>query len=187
MEEEIEFIIDSAKESMQSSLLHLEKELRKIRAGKASPAMVEGVMVDYYGALSPINQVANVGTLDGRTISIQPWEKNMMEPIERAIINSNLGFNPQNNGDIILINIPPLTEERRINLVKQVKAEGEEAKIGIRNARRDANDEIRKLAKEGLAEDQAKSLEDEIQNLTDSYSKNIDNHILAKEKDIMTV
>lgn len=187
MEEEIEFILDSAKESMHSSLEHLEKELRKIRAGKASPAMVEGVMVDYYGALSPLNQVANVGTLDGRTISIQPWEKNMMEPIERAIINSNLGFNPQNNGDIILINIPPLTEERRINLVKQVKAEGEEAKIGIRNARRDANDEVKKLAKDGLAEDRAKSLEDEIQELTDSYSKNIDNHISAKEKDIMTL
>lgn len=187
MEEEIDFILESAKEAMSNSVSHLEKELRKIRAGKASPAMVEGVMVDYYGAMSPLNQVANVGTLDGRTISIQPWEKKMAEPIERAIINANLGLNPQNNGEIILINIPPLTEERRMSLVKQAKTEGEDAKIGIRNARKEANDEIKKLTKEGLAEDTAKNLEDEVQSLTDNFIKQVDDHLTAKEKDIMTV
>lgn len=187
MEEEIEFILDSAKEAMESSLSHLEKELRKIRAGKASPAMVESVMVDYYGAMSPLNQVANVGTLDGRTISIQPWEKKMTEPIERAIINSNLGLNPQNNGEIILINIPPLTEERRLSLVKQVKNEAEEAKIAIRNSRKEANDELKKLTKEGLAEDTSKNVENDIQSLTDSYIRKVDEHIAAKEVDILKV
>lgn len=187
MEEEIDFILETAKEAMNNSIEYLEKELRKIRAGKASPAMVESVMVEYYGAMSPLNQVANIGTLDGRTISIQPWEKKMTEPIERAIINSNLGLNPQNNGENILINIPPLTEERRLDLVKQAKTEGEEAKIAIRNARKDANDEIKKLTKEGLAEDISKDLENEIQVLTDSFIKKVDEHLAAKEKDILTV
>lgn len=187
MEEEIDFIMESAKEAMDNSISYLEKELRKIRAGKASPAMVESVMVENYGALSPLNQVANVGTLDGRTISIQPWDKKMIEPIERAIINSNLGLNPQNNGENILINIPPLTEERRLILVKQVKNEGEEAKIAIRNARKDANDEIKKLTKEGLAEDTSKDLENDIQALTDKFIKKVDDHLAAKEKDILTV
>src|SRR5690606_31449841 len=149
---------------------HLNVELLKIRAGKATTSMVDGVFVDYYGTNSPLNQVSNINTPDPRTITIQPWEKAMLEVIERAIINANLGLNPQNNGDMIIINVPPLTEERRKTLVKQAKGEVENAKISIRNARKDANDEIKKLLKEHLAEDQAKELEDEIQKLTDSYT-----------------
>ena len=187
MEEEIKFIIDSAKESMRNAIKHLEVELTKIRAGKANPSMLEGVNVDYYGSMTPLNQVANVNTLDARTISIQPWEKSMLEPIERAIINSNLGLTPQNNGDLVMINIPPLTEERRISLVKQVKSEGENAKVSIRNNRKEANDELKKLQNDGLAEDRVKSVEGEIQNLTDSYSKKADELCSIKEKDIMTV
>jgi len=187
MEEEIEFILDSTKEAMQKSILHLEKELIKIRAGKASPAMISSVMVDYYGSQTPLPQVANVGTMDARTLTIQPWEKQMMEPIERAIINSNLGLNPQNNGEMILINVPQLTEERRRNLVKQAKAEAEDAKIGIRNTRKDGNDEVKNLEKEGLSEDQVKRVEDAIQELTNSFSLKVDKILEAKEIDIMKV
>mmetsp|Transcript_3246 Transcript_3246/g.3786 ORF Transcript_3246/g.3786 Transcript_3246/m.3786 type:complete len:162 (+) Transcript_3246:758-1243(+) len=144
MNEEIEFILDTAKEAMNNAISHLEKELRSIRAGKASPAMLTTVMVDYYGSQTPLGQVANVNTPDARTLSIQPWEKNMLQPIEKAIQIANLGLNPMNNGDVIMINVPPLTEERRKGLAKQAKAEAEHAKVGIRNARKDANNEIKK-------------------------------------------
>lgn len=187
MEEEIELIIDTTKESMEKSIAHFEKELTKIRAGKASPAMVSSVMVDYYGSQTLLPQVANVGTMDARTLTIQPWEKQMMEPIERAIINSNLGLNPQNNGEMILINIPQLTEERRKDLVKQAKAEAEDAKVGIRNARKEGNDEVKKLEKDGLSEDLAKGVEATIQDLTNKYSDVVDKTLVAKEADIMKV
>jgi ribosome recycling factor len=144
MNEEIEFILDTAKEAMNSAIAHLEKELRAIRAGKATPAMLGNVMVDYYGSQTPLSQVANVNIPDPRTIAVQPWEKNMLQPIEKAIMIANLGFNPMNNGDIIMINVPPLTEERRIGLAKQAKSEAEHAKVGTRNARKDANNEIKK-------------------------------------------
>ncbi len=187
MEEEIEFILDSAKEAMAKAIEHLEKNLTKIRAGKASPSMLDTVFVDYYGSQTPLNQVANVGTMDARTLTVQPWEKTMLEPIERAIINSNLGLNPQNNGEMILINIPQLTEERRRDLVKQAKAEVEDAKVSIRNARKEANDEVKKLEKDGLSEDRAKDLEGEIQDLTDKFGAKADKILDAKEADIMKV
>jgi ribosome recycling factor len=187
MEEEIQFVIDSAKEAMTKAVKHLEVELTKIRAGKANPSMLEGVFVDYYGAQTPLSQVANVNTLDARTISIQPWEKSMLEPIERSIINSNLGLAPQNNGEMIMINIPPLTEERRKSLVKQSKSEGEHAKVSIRNARKDANDELKSLQNDGLSEDRAKGLEADVQKLTDDSSARVDRLCAAKEQDIMTV
>ena len=187
MQEEINFILDTAEESMQNSLEHLEKELTKIRAGKANPSMVSSVMVDYYGSQTPITQVANIGVMDSRTLTIQPWEKASLEPIERGIINSNLGLNPQNNGEMILITIPQLTEERRKVLVKQAKAEAEDAKVSIRNARKDANDEVKKLQKDGLSEDDGKSVEDSIQELTDKYSNKVDKILEAKEADIMKV
>ena len=187
MNEEVQFILDSAKEAMEAALEHLEKQLQKIRAGKASPVMLSGVMVDYYGSMTPLAQVANVNTLDGRTIAIQPWEKSMTQPIETAIINANLGLNPQNNGESILINVPMLTEERRRDLTKQAKAEGEHAKVGTRNARKDANDEIKKLNNDGLSDDMSKDAEASIQKLTDTYIAKIDALIDAKEKDIMTI
>lgn len=187
MEEEIDFILASAEEAMQDAIVHFEKELTKIRAGKANPSMVSSVMVDYYGSQTPLAQVANVGTMDARTLTIQPWEKAMLEPIERAIINSNLGLNPQGNGEMIMINIPQLTEERRKDLAKQAKAESEHAKVSIRNARKDANDEIKKLEKDGLAEDRAKGLVDEIQELTNKYGLQTDKIYAAKEADIMKV
>ena len=143
--EEIDFILDSTKESMEGSLAHLEKEFLNIRAGKASPAMLGGVKVDYYGAATPLSQVANINTPDARTITVQPWEKSMLQPIEKAITIANLGFNPMNNGENIIISVPALTEERRRDLVKQAKSEAEDAKIGVRNARKDANTDIKKL------------------------------------------
>ncbi len=187
MNEELNMIFDMAKESMQGSIQHLANELLKIRAGKASPAMLDGIFVEYYGSSTPLNQVANVNTPDARTLTVQPWEKSMLEPIEKAIINSNLGLNPQNNGDIIIINIPTLTEERRRTLLKQAKAEGENAKVGIRNARKDANDEVKRLQKDGLPEDMAKDAEEEVQKITNSFSNKVDELIEKKEKDIMTV
>jgi len=187
MNEELQFIFDSTKESMQAAYDHLEKQLQKIRAGKASPMMLAGVMVDYYGSMTPLSQIANVNTLDGRTLTVQPWEKNMMQPIETAIINANLGLNPQNNGETIMINVPMLTEERRKDLTKQAKAEGEHAKVGVRNARKDANDEIKKLKNDGLSEDLAKGAEADVQKFTDTYIAKIDGLIDAKEKDIMKV
>ena len=187
MEEELTFIKDAAQEAMDNAIKHLDTELLKIRASKASPAMVDGVYVDYYGVNTPLNQVSNINTPDPRTISIQPWEKNMLEVIERAIINANLGLNPQNNGEMIMINVPALTEERRIALVKQAKHEGENAKVSIRTARKDAYDEIKKLIKEHFSEDLARDAEDEIQTLTDKYTHRIDDKIAKKETDIMTV
>lgn len=187
MTEDIQMIFDMAKEAMTKSIHHLEVELTKIRAGKAHPSMLDSVRVDYYGSLTPLSQVANVSTMDARTISIQPWEKSLTEEIERAIINSNLGLNPQNNGESILINIPQLTEERRRDLSKQAKAAGEHAKIGIRNARKDANDEIKQQQKDGVPEDICKDAEANVQKLTDDYTSKIDTLIANKEKDIMTV
>ena len=184
MNEEIEFILDTTKEAMTCAIAHLEKELRAIRAGKATPAMLANVMVDYYGSQTPLGQVANVTTPDPRTIAIQPWEKNMLQPIEKAIMVANLGFNPMNNGDIIMINVPPLTEERRIGLAKQAKSEAEHAKVGIRNARKDANNDIKKT---DISDDLKKDSEADVQKLTDSFVKTIEETLSVKEKEIMTV
>lgn len=185
--EEIDFILDSTKESMEGSLAHLEKEFLNIRAGKASPAMLGGVKVDYYGAATPLSQVANINTPDARTITITPWEKSMLHPIEKAIMIANLGFNPMNNGDNIIINVPALTEERRRDLVKQAKGEAEDAKVGVRNARKDANTDIKKLEKDGMSEDICKSAEEDVQKLTDSFIKKIDELLVHKEAEIMKV
>ncbi|PSG90588.1 ribosome recycling factor [Aurantibacter aestuarii] len=185
MNDDIKFILDSTKESMIAAIKHLEKQFVNIRAGKASPAMLGSVMVDYYGSQTPLSQVANVNTPDGRTITVQPWEKNMMQPIEKAIMIANLGFNPMNNGDMIIISVPPLTEERRRDLAKQAKAEAEDAKVGVRNARKDANNEIKNL--DDISEDLQKNAEDDVQKLTDSYIKLIDDTLGVKEKEIMTV
>jgi ribosome recycling factor len=182
MNEDIKFVIDSSKESMDNAVKHLEKQFVNIRAGKASPAMLGSVMVDYYGSQTPLAQVANVNTPDGRTITVQPWEKNMMQPIEKAIMISNLGFNPMNNGDMIIISVPPLTEERRHDLAKQAKAEAEDAKVGIRNARKDANNEIKK--NDDISEDEKKSAETEIQSLTDAFVKKVDELYVVKETEI---
>lgn len=187
MEEEIDFILDSTKESMEGSISHLEKEFLNIRAGKASPAMLGGVFVDYYGAATPLSQVSNINVPDARTITIQPYEKSMLQPIEKAIMVANIGFNPMNNGDNIIISVPPLTEERRRDLVKQAKGEAEDAKIGIRNSRKDANTEIKKLEKSGLSEDVGKGAEEEVQNLTNSYIRKIDELLSVKEAEIMKV
>mgnify|MGYP006208186903 CR=1 FL=1 len=185
--EEIEFILDSTKESMNGSVAHLEKEFLNIRAGKATPQMLGGVFVDYYGSQTPLSQVANINVPDARTITVTPWEKSMLHPIEKAIMIANLGFNPMNNGDNIIISVPPLTEERRRDLVKQAKAEAEDAKIGIRNARKDANTEIKKLEKEGTSEDVCKKAEEDVQKLTDAYIKKIEEHLAIKEAEIMKV
>ena len=185
--EEIEFILDSTKESMNGSVAHLEKEFLNIRAGKATPQMLGGVFVDYYGSQTPLSQVANINVPDARTITVTPWEKSMLHPIEKAIMIANLGFNPMNNGDNIIISVPPLTEERRRDLVKQAKAEAEDAKIGIRNARKDANTDIKKLEKEGTSEDVCKKAEEDVQKLTDAYIKKIEEHLVIKEAEIMKV
>lgn len=187
MSEEVLFCIDSAKEQMDKVIKHLESELLKIRAGKASPIMLDGIYIDYYGSKSPLNQVANIAAPDPRTIIVQPWDKSMLEPIEKAIQASNLGFNPQNNGEILRIIVPPLSEERRKQLVKQVKTEGETAKIGIRNSRRDANEELKKLKKEGISEDEIKEGEEKIQKITDQYITKIDEILANKEKEILTI
>ncbi len=187
MEEEIDLIIESTKESMHRSIEHLEKALLKIRAGRANPSMLEGVRVDYYGTMTPLSQVSNINTPDARTLSVQPWEKSLIPEIEKAIMNANLGLNPQNNGESVIINIPPLTEERRRDLVKMAKAEAEDSRVGIRNSRKEANDEIKRLEKEGLPEDTAKDLNQEIQDLTDAYIKKIDDHLVKKEEDIMKI
>ena len=187
MTEEIDFILDSTKESMEGSIAHLEKELLNIRAGKASPAMLGGVFVEYYGAQTPLSQIAKLSTPDARTITLQPFEKNMLHPIEKAIMIANLGFNPMNNGDMIIISVPPLTEERRRDLAKQAKGEAEDAKIGVRNARKDANTDIKKLEKEGTSEDVCKKAEEEVQNLTNAYIKKIDEILAVKDAEIMKV
>jgi ribosome recycling factor len=185
MNEELQFILDSAKEAMDAALKHLEKQFVNIRAGKASPAMLGSVMIDYYGSQTPLSQVANVNTPDGRTITVAPWEKSMLQEIERAIMIANLGFNPMNNGETIIINVPPLTEERRRDLAKQAKAEAEDAKIGIRNARKDANNEIKKL--DEISEDLKKNAEFDVQEMTNNYVKKVDAIFQVKEKEIMTV
>lgn len=179
--------IDNATSLMEKAINHLEAELAKIRAGKANPSMMDGIFVDYYGTNTPLNQVANINTPDARTIVIQPWEKAMLQTIEKAIFSSNMGLTPQNDGEMIRLNLPPVTEERRLNLVKQSKAESETCKVSIRNIRRDANEAIKKLQKDGLAEDLAKDAEAKIQELTDSYSLKADKHLDRKEKEIMTV
>jgi ribosome recycling factor len=187
MEDDIQLIKDSVVEDMNKAISHLEKALLKIRAGRANPAMLEGVRVDYYGAMTPLSQVANINTPDARTLLVQPWEKKLIPDIERAIINGNLGFNPMNNGDAIIINIPPLTEERRRGLVKMAKEEGEDAKVSIRAARKDGMDETKRLEKDGLPEDTAKDLEKQIQDMTNAYVAKIEAHITEKEAEIMTV
>ncbi|MFI2742074.1 ribosome recycling factor [Zhouia sp. PK063] len=184
MTEEVNFIIDSTKEGMDAAIKHLEKSLLNIRAGKASPSMLGNIFVDYYGSQTPLAQVANVNTPDGRTIAIQPWEKNMLQEIEKAIMMANIGFNPMNNGDLIIINVPPLTEERRKELVKQAKTEAEEAKISVRAARQDANKEIKKLEE---SDDVKKNAEVDVQELTDAYIKKVEDVLAVKEKEIMTV
>ncbi|MGV6829047.1 MAG: ribosome recycling factor [Flavobacteriales bacterium] len=184
MEDEIKFIIDSTTEAMENALTHLEKKFMNIRAGKASPSMVAGVKVDYYGTPTPLSQVANVSTPDGMTISIQPWEKSLIPEIEKGIHMANLGFNPMNNGESVIINVPPLTEERRRELAKQAKHEAEESKIGVRNDRKNANNEIKKLE---ISDDLKKNLEIEIQQLTDRHIAKIEEFLARKEKEIMTV
>lgn len=185
MNEDLKFILDTTKEAMDAALKHLEKQLVNIRAGKASPAMLGSVMVDYYGSQTPLSQVANVNTPDGRTITVQPWEKSMLQEIERSIMVANLGFNPMNNGESIIINVPPLTEERRKTLAKQAKGEAEDAKVGIRNARKEANNDIKKL--DDVSEDLQKNAEIDVQEMTDNYVKKIDDIFENKEKEIMTV
>lgn len=187
MTEELQMIYDELKASNSKSLTHLENELVKVRAGKASPAMLMGVMVDYYGSPTPIQQVANINTMDARTITIQAWEKNMLSEIAKGIINSNIGLNPQNNGEQLIISVPPLTEERRREMVKKAKAEGEHAKVGVRNNRKDAIDMVKDLKNEGLSEDMQKDAENEIQNITNAFIKKVDDQIEQKEKEIMTV
>ena len=187
MSDDLEFILEEAREDMKKALDHLETELIKIRAGKASPQMLEGLTVDYYGSPTVLNQVANVSAMDARTLTIQPWEKNMLQPIERAIINANLGVTPQNDGNIIRLFMPPLTEERRKEFVKRAGGEGEQSKVAIRNLRRDALEQIKKLQKDGLSEDEAKDAEKEIQDITDKNIALVDKHLAAKEKEIMAV
>ncbi len=187
MSEELNIILEDTVASMTKAINHLEAELVKIRAGKASPNMLDGIMADYYGNPTAINQVANITAMDARTLSVQPWEKNMLAIIERAIIAANIGINPQNDGNIIRLFLPPLTEERRKELVKRCNAEGENAKISIRNIRRDSIEDIKKLQKDGLSEDEAKDAELETQNTTDKYIVLIEKHLAAKEKEIMVV
>lgn len=184
MNEDIQFILDSTKESMDAAISHLEREFLKIRAGKASPSMLSSVLVEYYGSQTPLSQVANINTPDARTISVQPWEKNMLQEIEKAIMNANLGFNPMNNGDFVIINVPPLTEERRIQLTKQAKAEAEHAKVGVRSARQDANKEIKDAE---ISEDLEKNATADVQALTDKYVKKIDDFLELKEAEIMKI
>ncbi|MBY0486831.1 MAG: ribosome recycling factor [Flavobacteriaceae bacterium] len=185
--EEIEFILDSTKEAMSGSIEHLEKSFLNIRAGKASPQMLGSVFVDYYGSQTPLSQIANVNVPDARTITIQPYEKSMLQPIEKAIMIANLGFNPMNNGDLIIISVPPLTEERRRDLVKQAKSEAEDAKISVRNHRKDANSDIKKLEKEGTSEDVCKTAEETVQKMTDNFIKKVEETLVHKEAEIMKV
>jgi ribosome recycling factor len=187
MLEDLSLTLELADDSMKKAISHLESELVKIRAGKANPQMLEGITVDYYGTPTPLNQISNVSVLDARTLTIQPWEKNMLQPIERAIIASNMGINPQNDGVIIRLFLPPLTEERRRELVKRCLGEGENAKIAVRNIRRDAIESIKKLQKNGLSEDAAKDAEAEAQEITNKYIALVDKHLAYKEKEIMAV
>jgi ribosome recycling factor len=187
MSEDLDFIVEETDDSMKKAVAHLETELIKIRAGKANPQMLEGLFVDYYGSPTIINQVSNVSVLDARTLTIQPWEKNMLQPIERAIIAANLGVTPQNDGNIIRIFMPALTEERRKEFVKRANNEGEHSKVAIRSIRRDAIENIKKLQKEGLSEDITKDAEKSVQEITDRYITTVENHLAIKEKEIMSV
>jgi len=188
MNDEIQMLIDDSTERMEHAIAHLDHELAHIRAGKANPRMIESVVVDYYGVPTPIMQVSNVSTPDARTIAIQPWDKKMIQPIERAIINSNLGFNPENNGEYIRINVPVPTEERRRNLVKDAHKEGEVAKVSIRSARKDGNEYLKKLLKsKEISEDEEKDTVEKIQLLTDRFTRKVDELIAFKEKEILTV
>jgi ribosome recycling factor len=187
MSDELDFIVEVAKDSMIKAITHLENELTRIRAGKANPQMLDGVNVDYYGVPTVIIQMANVSAMDARTLTIQPWEKNMLQPIERAIINANLGVTPQNDGNIIRLFMPPLTEERRKELVKKSYAEGEQARVAVRNIRRDAIEDIRKLQKDGLSEDLTKDAEKQMHDITDQYISMVEKHLASKEKEIMSV
>jgi len=187
MEEEIEFVFDGLKEGNEKALSHLNVELQKIRAGAATPSMLDSVMVEAYGSQTPLSGLANVSTLDARTLSIQPWDKSTLEDIAKGVMNANLGLNPQNNGEMIIISVPMLTEERRRDLGKKAKAEGEHAKVSIRNNRKDAISEIKKLKDDGLSEDRQKSLESEVQDITNTYTKTIDDLAAKKEVDIMKI
>ena len=187
MSDELNKIREHAQDGMNKAISHLETELVKIRAGKATPGILDGIVVDYYGNPTPINQVGNISVADARTLTIQPWEKNMLQPIERAIIAANIGITPQNDGNMIRLFMPPLTEERRKELVKRSHAEGEHSKVAIRNIRRDAMEQIKKLQKNGLSEDVCKDAEKGIQEMTDRFISLVDKHLAAKEKEIMTV
>jgi ribosome recycling factor len=187
MSEDVLLTMELAEDSMKKAINHLEAELVKIRAGKANPQMLDGIMVDYYGAATAIGQVANISVMDARTLGIQPWEKNMLQPIERAIIASNIGLNPQNDGITIRLFLPPLTEERRRELVKRCFGEGENAKVSIRSIRRDAIESIKKLQKNGLSEDASKDAEADVQELTNNYIALVDKHLVLKEKEIMSI
>jgi ribosome recycling factor len=187
MEEEIQLHLEDAKEKMEKAVSHLEDELLRVRAGKATPNILDGITVDYYGSLTPLNQVSNISTPDAKTIAVQPWEKSMVEPIEKAILAANIGLTPINNGELIRINIPPLTEERRNNLVKQIKQMAENTRVSIRNSRRDTNDTLKQMKKDGLSEDLEKDAEIEVQEMTDKYIEKVDTLIETKEKEIMTI
>lgn len=187
MEDEVELILEVCKEKMVSAIDHFERELVHIRAGKASPRMLDGLTVDYYGSMTPLQQVSNISTPDARTIAIQPWEKQLIHEIEKAIINANLGFNPENNGEIIRINVPALTEERRKSLSKQANGEAENAKVSVRSARKDANDALKKLLKDGLSEDLEKDAETQVQDMTNDFSKKVDTLLEKKTKEIFTI
>lgn len=187
MHEEVQMILEICREKMEHAISHLEKELVHIRAGKASPRMLDSVLVSYYGSSVPIMQVSNISTPDSRTIAIQPWEKSMIQPIEKAIINSNLGFNPDNNGEVIRINVPVPTEERRRDMMKQVNKEGENARVSLRGARKEANDSLKKLLKDGLSEDVEKDAEIEVQDMTTDFAKNVDKMLEDKNQEILTI
>ncbi len=185
--EEIQMFLDDAKESMEKALSHLQLELQKIRAGRATPGMLEGLTVDYYGSQSPLSQVASVTAPDAKTILIKPWEKGLLSVIEKAIKEANLGFNPQNDGEVVRINVPPLTEERRRDLVKQTKNEGESCRVRVRTIRKETNEELKKLQKEGASEDAVKDAEAKVQKLTDIFVGKIDEVLSKKDAEIMTV
>ena len=185
--EEINMILEEAEDGMKKAISHLNSELSKIRAGRANPSMLDTVRVDYYGSPTPLSQIGNISTLDPRTLTVQPWEKSLLDEITKAIINANLGLNPQNNGEVIIISVPVLTEERRKDLVKRARAEGENAKVSLRTQRKDANDMIKSLKDEGLSEDAVKNAELDVQNLTNSYATKVDEIVSVKEEDIMKV
>jgi ribosome recycling factor len=187
MNEEVQLVYEITKERMEKAIEHLDTELVRIRAGKANVHILDGILVEYYGTPTPLNQVSNISTPDAKTILIQPWEKTMIDPIEKALMNSSVGITPANNGEVIRLVIPQLTEERRRDLVKQIKNEGENARVSVRNSRRDANDEYKQMQKDGLSEDEAKTAEERIQKLTDEFTEKVDKIVEAKEEDIMTI